>query len=213
MALLSCIDCKGKVSSNAAQCPHCGAPVSLTMAVLDQEGASEEGAGEAPSTADLSETFWAQEADSTSQSEAKIEDGHEPADAATSKKTKGSSSNYFVRHWRGELSLAQSFWLNFLLLSWFLAGVSEYWIIASPETFPAEGTALKAFAVANVALVIWQVGGVWSAAEERVLESYDEEGLKASQGKFFARAAQVIIALYLLIAAKVILEVLGLIEP
>jgi len=31
MALIQCAECGGKVSSTAAACPHCGAPVALSL--------------------------------------------------------------------------------------------------------------------------------------------------------------------------------------
>src|SRR5688572_17202643 len=41
MAVISCLDCEGKVSTNAKACPHCGAPLgpsSTSQAVLTAEG-------------------------------------------------------------------------------------------------------------------------------------------------------------------------------
>lgn len=40
MALLTCHDCGGKVSSDAAQCPHCGAPQQNAFASQKTNGAS-----------------------------------------------------------------------------------------------------------------------------------------------------------------------------
>ena len=49
MALIPCVECGRKVSTKAASCPGCGAPISLSIAAAEEAAAAaeeEEEAGE-----------------------------------------------------------------------------------------------------------------------------------------------------------------------
>jgi hypothetical protein len=78
--------------------------------------------------------------------------------------------NYFVRHWRGELPLAASFWVNILLLNVVLTfGITlmatgwgpifnPYWALS----------VLLGVLLLRLALQVWQVVGVWRSAQRRM---------------------------------------------
>lgn len=78
-----------------------------------------------------------------------------------------SNSNYFVRHWRGELSLPVSYWLNGLLAN--VAVAVAVFAINSvnfrEEYNPAIGL-LSLTAIWSVLCIVttWQVVGVWRSA-------------------------------------------------
>lgn len=79
------------------------------------------------------------------------------------------SRNYFVRHWRGDLSLPVSYWVNGGLLTVVLAvgltAVSDTHLI---EGLGAEGTGLWILAVLIVSIgcAVWQSIGIWRSADE-----------------------------------------------
>lgn len=74
--------------------------------------------------------------------------------------------HYIVRHWRGELSLAKSFWINCIILSVVYGGVF-YGMLYAASTL--ESAILSMIAVLGYWLIyaplgIWQVVGTWRAA-------------------------------------------------
>ena len=73
--------------------------------------------------------------------------------------------SYAGRHWRGELSLGQSFWVNLILLHAVLvlpawAAVQVWGESHASTLYPV----LKMYSFLLVAVRIWQVVGVWRAA-------------------------------------------------
>jgi hypothetical protein len=97
--------------------------------------------------------------------------------------------NYLARHWRGELSLPVSYWLNGILAA--IAISSSAFLFAAL----AEGAKLKAgaamalgltgFLIATSIVVAWQMVGIWRSATRH-----------AAKGKiFWAGAAKVMVLL------------------
>lgn len=95
-------------------------------------------------------------------------------------------SSYAARHWRGELSLARSFWINFLLLSLIFSLLfflpAEDYIAHAPRLV---SLAVIAVYLGSILLFMWQAVGTWRSASAHA----------AGGRKFWARAAQVVIAL------------------
>jgi hypothetical protein len=73
------------------------------------------------------------------------------------------STNYFVRHWRGELSLAKSFWLNYILLGVVLAAIGVGLNQAFDEGLISPGALLLSIPV-WIAIFVWQAVGCLRAA-------------------------------------------------
>jgi hypothetical protein len=76
-------------------------------------------------------------------------------------------SNYVARHWRGDLSLGVSYWIN----GW-LASVGYYTTVLLPVIALNEENSLP-FAISGliadglgIALRIWQLTGLWRSAEK-----------------------------------------------
>jgi len=94
--------------------------------------------------------------------------------------------NYFVRHWRGDLSLPVSYWLNGLLANLFIVAL----ILLFGELIKKAGNSgliaflMIIFLVVVLALVTWQCGGTWRSASRR--------------GGFWAGAAKLAIVLGIL---------------
>jgi len=77
--------------------------------------------------------------------------------------------NYFVRHWRGELSLPVSYWVNGSLLTLLLVAILT--AIRKTQLFEelgGEGTGLWILAVLmlSVSFAVWQSIGIWRSADE-----------------------------------------------
>lgn len=103
----------------------------------------------------------------------------------------GRRRGYLARHWRGELSLPQSYWLNNVLGSAAALGamvglgaglgklgldygVAAYWVLAWATM---------------IAVVVWQGVGVWRSARRRIAEG---------GGRGWARAAQAMVVIGIL---------------
>jgi len=95
-------------------------------------------------------------------------------------------NNYFVRHWRGEISLPISFWLNGicgifvfgLLVKIITVGVRH----AGPDPIII-AVALASFVIARFAFSIWQGVGIWRSATNHIMRTGRQ---------FWARAAKLI---------------------
>ena len=73
-------------------------------------------------------------------------------------------------HWRGECSLARSYWLNGLALSAGLGLLGGWWLAArGVELRPAAAAPLVALALA-LAVVAWQTVGLWRSATRAARE-------------------------------------------
>src|SRR5690606_13459698 len=78
-------------------------------------------------------------------------------------KTKSSNRNYFVRHWRGELSLPVSWWINGFILNLVLGGLSAT-LFASQEEFLSPRVILFLLFI-NLLIYVWQIVGIWRSAK------------------------------------------------
>jgi TPR repeat protein len=85
--------------------------------------------------------------------------------AASAKRT-----NYFVRHWRGDLSLGLSYWVNGVLGTFLLALLIAMAVIATQDATPLTFTsALVLFAYAlTIVVYVWQFVGIWRSASNHV---------------------------------------------
>lgn len=97
----------------------------------------------------------------------------------------GHSVSYLARHWRGELSLARSFWVNGTLVSLIYSALfllpADTYITYSPKLVAA---ALTALLLGSIPLTIWQSVGAWRSAS-----------VQARSGRpFWPRLAQSVIA-------------------
>lgn len=92
-------------------------------------------------------------------------------------------SMFFIRHWRGELSLAVSFWVNYFLLSlaFFLARWVPYVDYFDDKVRAAIALELVIYAVAALALP-WQVVGVWRSASRRIRSANKRLWSRTAQG-------------------------------
>ena len=107
-------------------------------------------------------------------------------------------ASYLVRHWRGDLSLPLSYWINGWLATIAVAIVG---VLAS-EFQPVDGTTVAAIALSLTWLSIagatlWQVVGTWRSA-----------GKHTSRGgsRFWAGAARVMVAITVVNSAAAIIN-------
>ncbi len=85
----------------------------------------------------------------------------------------GPRRSYVVRHWRGELSLPVSYWINFIGLGWVFA-IVERVLNASAAELLVDNTALAAAGMLAFWLMLyssstWQIVGVWRSASRRIV--------------------------------------------
>jgi hypothetical protein len=72
-------------------------------------------------------------------------------------------SNYIARHWRGELSLPVSYWVNgWLLSTGYFVGMS--FIVDYPAPSVTYAVGLLIVMALGFALQIWQLIGLWRSA-------------------------------------------------
>lgn len=85
------------------------------------------------------------------------------------------TGNYFARHWRGELSLARSFWLNVIAVN---VSVNLIWtgLLQNVRLTSIIGSAVYIIGYWSFALLlaIWQFVGVWIAAKIYFLRGGDK---------------------------------------
>ncbi len=97
-------------------------------------------------------------------------------------------ANYLIRHWRGELSLAKSFWLNYFGLN---IAFSLTYVLLESSGVDEESSIiyfhiLNALICFNLIVFIWQIVGLWRAAQNYI----------RNRGRVaWARLAQVLIFL------------------
>jgi hypothetical protein len=100
---------------------------------------------------------------------------------------------WVVRHWRGELRLAISWWINCvaltLLLYWLIPWIAQASALRS--TGSASGyTAILGLVILQIAIIpLWQMGGLWQACDRT---------LRTTDSIFSARLAQVAAVLFTL---------------
>src|SRR6266481_4452041 len=74
-----------------------------------------------------------------------------------------SRSNYFVRHWRGDLSLPISFWVNGAVIS-FALRVEGAVVADATGNWESSPFVALAFFVLDSAIYVWQIVGIWRSA-------------------------------------------------
>jgi hypothetical protein len=99
--------------------------------------------------------------------------------------------NYFQKHWRGELSLALSFWINLVLCNLLIYLLSSLPAFTTIDIHPKTGALVYLGMVLAWSLLLfpWQVIGVWRAAIHHV---------EKSGRMLLARCTQVLVILLLL---------------
>jgi hypothetical protein len=101
--------------------------------------------------------------------------------------------NYIYKHWQGKLSLAVSFWINFILLNVLINSVRKYffsyYIIENPIIIIREFIIFSAFTF--FILWPWQFTGVWRSCNNHI---------KKGGSRIWARLGQAFIILVLILA-------------
>ena len=80
------------------------------------------------------------------------------------------TDSYFVRHWRGELSLGVSFWVNTLLGAIVLIAIGAVlgeWVGQSQSNYSVAALWVTIWSCA-IAVLVWQAVGVWRSAAHHV---------------------------------------------
>ena len=95
-------------------------------------------------------------------------------------------TSYIGRHWRGELPLAVSFWINVFLIDFILksAEAISFAFLHNPST----GTHVTIIHNPFVIMILypWQIIGLWRSCERHI---------ETTGKRFWARTAQVLVAL------------------
>lgn len=111
-------------------------------------------------------------------------------------------ANYFARHWRGQLSLPLSYWVNGMVgtaAAHIVVFLSAF-VLSALDLYPGE----LVFLVALFPLLLWQSVGIWRSAT-----NYREAKPTKIWGGF-AKAVVILIALRFLV--EVVASIVGLIE-
>jgi hypothetical protein len=94
------------------------------------------------------------------------------------------NTNYFIRHWRGQLSLGISYWANGVLVALIMA-VGIRALISMQlmhENFPKWAALFLVFALFDIAVHVWLMVGIWRSATKHTEET--NEAFWATAAKF-----------------------------
>ena len=105
--------------------------------------------------------------------------------------------DYLRRHWRGECSLARSFWVNFLLLFCVLNFLERFTLppYLHGETLVSSAV-IGFFVVVRVVIYPWQVVGVVRACERHIKNRTDRTWAIAAQGVVVLSIAATLAAVF-----------------
>lgn len=101
---------------------------------------------------------------------------------------------YLKRHWRGEFGLAHSYWVNVFIISSIFTILTRLFTASVPEGYsgPLQMTLYIMTVIAHlctvVALVVWQVVGLWRSAKNHIAKT---------NRLFWARASQLVCVIVL----------------
>lgn len=95
---------------------------------------------------------------------------------------------YIRRHWRGELSLTVSYWVNFFLFGFTVTVVQLIFLELSPIEHPVHAARFVLLVVLPYLLILypWQVVGVWRSCRRRIA---------TRTRTFWAHVVQLVVAL------------------
>lgn len=144
-----------------------------------------------PESEAMGSSSWHAAAGSTPSAPAAIAEAQVPVVTPTSSGKSSSRPNYLVRHWRGDLSLPVSYWIN----GSFLTAVLLVLILAASELIGKDVSVRTSawFGLAVIGLIlavsVWSPVGIWRSADRHASRG-------GSPG--WAKAAQVMLVLGLL---------------
>ena len=100
---------------------------------------------------------------------------------------------YLARHWRGELSLGLSFWINAFLLSVMLSAAAGMW--AGTDSFREQALNAWLLLLIIATYTVWSLTGVWRAAGRSIVDAHNNipEG-----SAFWAYVAKFVVVLVVL---------------
>ena len=96
-----------------------------------------------------------------------------------------SHSGWIARHWKGQLSLAKSYWLVGVLLSFALVGATHAlgYLMANANLSPVTGGIVGSSTILTmIAIVVWQLVGIWRSAGNH---------MRATKRRFWAILARI----------------------
>jgi len=80
--------------------------------------------------------------------------------------------NFLVRHWRGELPLAQALWLNGVALTIIIIGFANLALFgrwqSTVDSLPAYVTLVASSVLFLCIIPIWQMRGLWRTADHHI---------------------------------------------
>jgi hypothetical protein len=160
-----CTNCGVKLTENARFCQTCGTPVLVPVTE------------EPPTAVPVVQETVLPETEARQPTASEHDERQSPVDSSVSKREPRKKS-YLMRHWRGELSLPVSYWINGSLVtigfSLALAIVSwDNFVSKSPKVY---STTIICFWVLLALATVWQCLGIWRSANNYLRERRESYG-------------------------------------
>jgi hypothetical protein len=115
-----------------------------------------------------------------------LRNGWHVSDPSAPPPSSGPRRSYFIRHWRGELSLRVSYWVNTVVPSWVVQLLQPSLKSSASSDFLADyphvgSASIVVLWVSSYVLAIWQSVGVWRSAQRHIEQTGRRRWARAAQ--------------------------------
>ena len=192
----TCEICKQNIPSSSETCPACGDPRPFEKITTDNQ-VTTDGRAEDKSKKILICSYCGTESESLGREFEEgtpcpkcrklLEEEPQPGQFAQkndfSKAPTYASKYYFIQHWRGEHSLARSFWINAIAINIIFQLFAAFYLDKIITNVPYnEWYIVLLFSFLSLTVIIWQIVGLWRSANNHIRKTNQRFGAVIANG-------------------------------